>query len=354
VAFWNDIGNAIAGAADAVAGAVETAVNAVEEVVTDAVESVGNAVSDVAAAVGDAAGAIPVVGPALSAVAHWAGDVVSSITDLAGAVIKSVFGILGKLTAGLVRVVFGGIGGLLAWDASMLLKGLGDIASGFTGGVVAVGGKFIALVQSVIPLQPGERRLTPFEIQVLRRVYRRSLGLYNIRIVPGFAGVFSINTRPFTLDNTIYLKGIDPTVDPHTLVHEAAHVWQYQNRGTRYLTDAISAQWFVRDAYSWEVELSRGKTQWQEFNAEAQGQFLEDVHRHGTLVGGAGTSGEFYNDDPIGNNVQFIFGGTNCTDLARAAVAYVRGAFSWRPSELFTAGEAEFELLEATVPEGIG
>lgn len=336
MSIWDDIGGAISSVGDAVAGVVEDVGNTLEEVFTDVVETVGNGISDALGGLGDLLGNIPLVGGALSAVFHWLGDVVSSITDLWGALIKGVFGIWSGVTAGWLRVVFGGIGGLIAWDADTFVKGLGDILAGIGGAVLLVGGKIIGVVQSIIPLQWGKRRLTRNERAILRRVFRGSVALYNVRIIEGFAGIYSINDRPFTLGNTIYMKDVDPASEPWILVHECVHVWQYQNMGGRYVADALGAQALVDDAYSWEAELTRGNARWQDFNEEAQGKFLEDVYREGRFVGSAATgNGEFYNDDPVGSNVEFVFGGTDRTVLARDSVAYVRDARAARLSALF-------------------
>lgn len=326
--FFDDIGDAISGAADAVAGAVEDVVNAVEEVVTDVVETVGNAVEDGLSAVGDFLSGIPVIGGILSGFFHWVGDVVSAVFDLVAAVIKGVLGIVAGVVAGVVRIVGGGIGGLLSWDAAVFVKGVGDIVSGVAGAVVLILGKFTGAIQAILLLQWGERPLTQHEHSILWRVFRGSVALYNVRVIEGFAGLFSINSRPFTLGNTIYMKDTDPATNPHVLVHECTHVWQYQNLGARYTTDALWAQSTVQgDAYDWEAEIARGRLRWEEFNAEAQGKFMEDLYRRGSVVGATPTrDGEFYNDDPTGPNVRFMIGRTDHTPLARETVAYVRGA----------------------------
>lgn len=60
----------------------------------------------------------------------------------------------------------------------------------------------------------------------------------------GFSGILSVSGRPFTLGNTIFAKGNDFTTDygKSTLVHETAHVWQHQQRGTAYIVNSIFAQ----------------------------------------------------------------------------------------------------------------
>jgi phage-related protein len=151
MSIWSDIGDAVSDAADAVAGAIEDVVNAVEEVITDVVETVGNGVSDAAHAVGTYLSDVPLIGGALRDVFYWVGDVVSGFMDLQGAVIKGVFGIVGGWIAGVIRIIGGGVGGLLNWDGTVFVKGVRDILSGIGGAVLDVGGKWIGLVQSVIP-----------------------------------------------------------------------------------------------------------------------------------------------------------------------------------------------------------
>lgn len=333
--FFKSLGKAVAGAGDALAGVAEEGLNGIGEVASDALETVGNGVSDLAAAAGDGLGGIPIIGGALSAVAHWTGDGISGLLDLGGAVIKGSVGVLAGFVAGSLRVVFGGLGGLLAWDGRVFKKGLADIATGLAGGVLIVGGKLIAFVQTTVLLQRRKRRLTPFEKDILRRVCRQSLATYNIRIVSGFAGVYSVSSRPFTLGNTIYVKGRDVAREPELLVHEATHVWQYQHREARYTADALAAQMLIHDEYEWKLELSRGKKSWQEFNFESQGKFLEDLYLFGSLLGLAASQGVFYKDDPVGDDVEFKVGRDDYTALAKAAVAYVRSRFSLRPSRVF-------------------
>jgi hypothetical protein len=100
------------------------------------------------------------------------------------------------------------------------------------------------------------------------------------------------------------------------LVHECAHVWQYQHLGPRYAFDAVWAQLRRgRSAYDWAAELGRGR-QWRDFNREAQAEFLQDIARHRM---------SFYAADPA---ARFEFAGADHTDLARATVARVRAGLT--------------------------
>ncbi len=173
---------------------------------------------------------------------------------------------------------------------------------GVAGAVIMVGGKAVAFVQALLGMQ-WPRPLTSDEVAHLSTVYAGSVDLSLVRLVPGRAGVFGLNKRPFTLGNTIYLKN---TGGPSVLVHECAHVWQYQHLGGRYTFDALWAQLTVKpDAYRWADELGRGRSHWRDFNREAQAQFLEELAEAG-----------------LG---RFVVAGVDHTDLARETLAEVRG-----------------------------
>ena len=210
----------------------------------------------------------------------------AGVTDLVGAVVKGVFGIIGGVAGGVARI----IGGIFSLNGGLIVKGLGDIASSILGALIVFVLRVAALVQQAIPFQARRRRMTSDEINDLKRIFGGSLAFYNIRIVEGRAGIF-LGPRELVTGNTIYMKGHDPETERERLAHECVHVWQYQNRGSRYTSDALYAQWFVDDEYSWEKELERGKEEWVEFNPEAQGKLIQDVYFEGQLVGAGALPG---------------------------------------------------------------
>ncbi len=335
MSVWGSIKHAVSSGANALADAVETGVNAAEEVVTDVVETVGNGIEDGISAVGDVLGGVPVIGGFLEGAFDWAGSVISGVFDFAGAIVKGVLGIIGGVIAGVIRI----IGGILSLDGDLIVTGLLDIVSGIAGAVILIVGKAISLVQTVFFLQKPERRLTKEEKALLKRVFRESVALYNVRLIEGWAGIYSLNSRPFTLGNTIYLKDHVVSAEPELLVHEVTHVWQYQNTGSRYASDAIGAQWFVDNAYSWEDEIARGNDDWVEFNLEAQAAFLEDIYTDGDLLHGSRVehgNGRFYDADGKKAIGRFDYNGGHHTDRANEGVAVVRGAAAIRLSGLFS------------------
>jgi hypothetical protein len=335
--FLRDLGSGISQAANAVADFVENVVNAVAEFIADLIETIGTAIGRAVDWIGTLVGGIPIVGPILRGFLHWAATIVWAVFSFIATAVKALLNLGAGVVGGWIRMVGGGIGGLMAWDGRMFAKGFGDIATSILGNGLIVFGKAAAVGQAVLGFQIGERTLTRAELELLRQVYRNSVALYNVRMVEGFAGLANIGdpNRPFTLGNTIYWKQMNPATNLPTVVHEVGHVWQYQHQGARYLTDAIGAMIAVLpDPYSWQAELGRGNLRWQDFNKEAQAQFLQDVWASGTLIGGPTTPGVFYKDDPIGTDVRFLLGGNN-TLLALASIAYVRSFWALRLSGLF-------------------
>lgn len=137
--------------------------------------------------------------------------------------------------------------------------------------VIAVG-RFLTTVQALAPrLHDPRRELTPAERATLDAVFRGGLDLDGIRVVPGRAGVLDLSRRPVTLGTTIYLKG---ATSPGVLVHEAVHVWQYRDRGARYVVDALRAQ-ASATGYDWRAA---GVLRWRDLNVEAQAQVVQDLH----------------------------------------------------------------------------
>ena len=318
-----------------VAKTVETTANAVGEVISDVVDTAGNAADDAAEVASNFLEEHVPGGKYIGVCLEWWGSVVSGALDVVSAVVKGVFGTVSGVLGGTIRI----IGGILAMDDGLLIEGFLDILSGVMGVIVLIVGKAIAFVQAVFLIQAFERKLTAEEVELLRRVFWESIALYNVRIVEGRAGIYDINDRAFTLGNTIYMKSHHPFEEPELLVHECTHVWQFQSKGALYASDAIGALWFIKDAYNWEREITRGNADWVDFNKEAQAEFLGDIYLEGELiVGGVSTKGNgvFYDADSKEGVGRFEFNGTDHTARANDAVAAVRGVKSMRLSILWS------------------
>ena len=335
--FFRDLGRGVDTAANAVADAVETVINAVGDAISDVIEELGNFVAGVLDAVGSFLEQIPLVGPLLRGLFHWLGTFISAAFDLIATAIKAILNVVAAIVGGLVRIIGGALGGLLAWDAGIagrsVLRGLADIGASVAGAVILILAKVLAYVQAFLFMQFGERPLTKDEQALLARVYRGSVAYTNIRLIRGFAGFYSINDRPFTLGEKIYLKNVDPAGQPDVLVHECCHVWQYQHFGSRYVMEALAAQ-ASADGYDWQAGLDHGAITWRDLNREQQAQFIQDAWRDGRMALPPLTgSGVFFKDDPIGTDVEFDVGGSSHTSLAIDAITYIRSLVSFRISQ---------------------
>jgi hypothetical protein len=157
----------------------------------------------------------------------------------------------------------------------------------------------ISAVQTLVGVEKPSRGLTGDEEMVLREVYGDSIDYSKVRIKEGSAGIGDFNNRPFTSGNTIYMKANMPdrATDPagwdkwkETLVHEMAHVRQFQKHGAGYQSESLAAQ--VRhgkdEAYNWERGMAEGKT-WNELNPEQQARLIEDAYKNHFFTSSAAT-----------------------------------------------------------------
>lgn len=210
-------------------------------------------------------------------------------------------------------------------------NGIKDVAGGFVKSTVqAVVDSFvvelngtISAVQTLVGLEPPSRALNEREISELRKVYGDSIDYSQIRLKEGHLGIAN-GLAPHTVGNTIYIpEGWIKSDDPNRaanrnklLVHESAHIWQYQNGGTDYIGESLWNQAAgaisggSRDAaYEFDQPVKDGKS-WAELNPEQQAHLLDQAYKAGIF------------DDP---NARFLLDdGTDITDYARNAVNEVR------------------------------
>ncbi|WP_241759056.1 DUF4157 domain-containing protein [Pyxidicoccus parkwayensis] len=309
VEFWNPfkaIGNAAKAVGNAVVGAAKTVGNAV----VDAAKTVGNAVGTAAKAVGNAVGtAAKAVGNA----AKWVGvRLFDGVRGLATGALNTVVGAFRNVGEGL-GTFFGGVGKLFQGKFGEGFKqmGLGLVKTFVQTPVDAVlmmGGRALSAIQTLIGVEPPGRKLTGDEINTLRSVYGDSIDYSSMRIKEGNSGLFSTSGRAFTHGNTIYIPPDDLPLTPDLLVHESAHVWQHQNGGTDYMSEALWAQNFG-DGYEFEKGIQEGKS-WSQLNPEQQAELLQQAQRAG-----------FFN--PTGGGT-FVYNGTDYTAYLNDALAQIR------------------------------
>ncbi|NOJ91987.1 hypothetical protein HMI51_03370 [Corallococcus coralloides] len=140
-------------------------------------------------------------------------------------------------------------------------------------GLLRLGGSVLSAIQTMLFIEPTSRKLTGDELAALHKVYGDSIDYTRIEIKEGNAGLLTIGGRPFTHGDTIYIPKDALPLTPELLVHETAHVWQHQNGGNDYMSEALVAQFFG-DGYNLGKALRQGKS-WEEMNPEQQAEFIE-------------------------------------------------------------------------------
>ena len=212
-------------------------------------------------------------------IAKWInGNLLGSVTVIS-AIIKSMAGIIGS---GVSSILFL-INTLISFSIEPALQGLTNLLITIAGGIISVLSNLFILIARVMGLLSEGRQLSEDEKNILRVVFRTSLNPNKIRIAyfPFWHKYF------FALHNTIYSPHKDQSIPPHLLVHESVHVWQYHHEGVKYLAEALLAQvqYGIKNipgnAYDWTAEISRGKTDWGNFNKEAAAQLIEEIWKEG-------------------------------------------------------------------------
>jgi hypothetical protein len=131
------------------------------------------------------------------------------------------------------------------------------------------------------------RGLTGPERSAAQGMYQDSIDYDLVTVVSG--GLGSAGAPARTIGNTICMA--DEQFDPATgnltssgmvtLIHEMAHVWQYQHGGAAYIPNALGAQldaWIRtgdrNNAYDFGRAMQQG-IPWEQWNAEQQAEAME-------------------------------------------------------------------------------
>lgn len=312
---------------------IRTGVRAVARFLAHVANKIADGASDLAETVGHLLGdGLTALGrkiPYAGVVLRWLGAFFTSLFDVIAAGMKGFGAVVGGFASGLVRIV----GGLFTLDGRGMLAGLGDIGAGVVGAVIAVGGKALALVQVMIGMG-WPRALNDAELAVIKRVFDESLATYNVRVVDGFAGLFSVNPRPFVLGNMIYMKDYSVATDPAALAHECVHIWQNQHVGACYTAEALASQfWGV--GYDWEKEAD-ATPEWVDFGREAQGQTVETMYNSGGSISGSNGNGAIFSEPDPALRTFTSPSGKNRAVLANDAISTIRSYTPWRLTAIFS------------------
>ncbi len=347
VEFWNPfkaVGKAVKKAAKAVGNAVKGAAKGVAKAVGGVAKGIGSFVSGIGEGIwgfgsnlvrGRFGDAFKSLGRGLDkAFIRSGGQILNGFVSGIEETVRGLPmpGVLGKMRDRVLdagrSVIMGawntatGVVRNLAEAATTIAGGFGKLLRGDIGGFKQIGigilkvpqtavdaillglGKGVSAIQTLIGVEPAGRELTDREIAILREVYGDSIDYDQVRIKEGNSGLFSLNDRPFVHGNTIYMKDHEITED--LLVHEAAHVWQHQNGGSDYMSEALVSQWWGH-GYDWQASVP--DTAWEDLEPEQQAEFLEQ----------AWLSGYFQN--PAGG---MVVDGVDYTDYLKTALDKVR------------------------------
>ena len=355
VEFWfgSDFVDAVADGAKAVGGAIVDGANAVGGAIVDGAKAVGGAIVDGAKAVGgaiaDAAGwawgGIQSIASAVWGAASWIGDktwqgikyvgektwdgikwvgkgikkaakwigprlwdaargIGTGVWDAVKGIGRNLWEAAGTFGRGFGKLFKGDVKGFFKDMGSGLLK----LVQTPVDAILMVGGRVVSAVQTLIGIEPVGRKLTDAEIAELRKVYGDSIDYSSVRIKEGSAGLFSLTGRAFTHGDTIYIPKDNLPLTTDLLVHEMGHVWQHQNGGTDYMSEALVGQ-YLGEKYDFEKGIKEGKS-WSELNPEQQAELLQQAYKAGFFNGSTGG--------------KFVYNGTDYTDYLNEALRQVR------------------------------
>lgn len=154
-------------------------------------------------------------------------------------------------------------------------------------------------LQDLGQVKAPERGLHPEEREALEAIYGDSIDYDEVVVREGDIGLFNRDDRPLVLGNTILVpegRLDDETgrISTEDLVHEAAHLWQFQHGGIDYIKDSLQAQGTQGSgAYEFEEDVLAG-TPFDELGTEQQAHLLESAYEQGYFEPGANK--KFYVD----------------------------------------------------------
>jgi hypothetical protein len=119
----------------------------------------------------------------------------------------------------------------------------------------------------------GDRELNSQERDLLVKIFGDSIDLDPVRIA--YTKLIGSGTLAYTMGNKILIHQ-STKLSAAKLVHEMTHVWQYQTRGTRYISDSALHQ-AVQGSDAYNVDLVPGRT-FDQYAAEQQAVIVEQYY----------------------------------------------------------------------------
>ncbi len=135
----------------------------------------------------------------------------------------------------------------------------------------------------------GDRRLNSQERKLLVAIFGDSVDLDPVRIA--YTKLIGSDTIAYTMGNKILIPETK-SLSAAKLVHEMTHVWQYQTRGTRYISDSALHQAFQGVDATYTVQLVSGQA-FDKYTAEQQAVIVENYYIDALI-----DSNRSYRNDP--------------------------------------------------------
>ncbi len=233
-----------------------------------------------------------------------------------------------------------------------LLELFGGLFFGGISLIIQIGAILLSGIQVIVGVEDEGRPLNKTELAYLSPIFGESIDYNKVVIVDGDIGLFNNRGAAVTIGNKIRISSsssMSPLTDINkhgVVVHELVHIWQYQNGGPRYISQAIIAQLFSGATGEWvgypgpvlndvmgnistaPVGYSFVSTlledgEWHGLNPEQQGTFIDAAFAF---------SMDF--NDPDNFNFIFPVGGDDFSEKLRTAAAMVRrgeGVPIWPP-----------------------
>ncbi len=302
--WLSGIGVDVGGIIDSATAAVGSAASGVMEAIAAPVKAVESLESSAAGSPPPEGGNSSLTGMVSGAIGSVGNAFQEAKNDAAAA--------LGSATDGGGQVLQGAMNADLTNDASKISGGsdsssLTGIVDNVIGGIATTLEKAGDIIDTPnFPPRPLKDR----ERSYARAIFGDSLDYSVITVIGGGAATLDGDlghSVSRTIGNDINLEPglFDPSGDVsdkglETLVHEMAHVWQFQNHGFSYIREALWAQAVAQVvqgdsslAYDWEGPLARN-VPFEDWNPEAQAEAVEDYNKALRAIQGGSTDPKDY------------------------------------------------------------
>jgi len=252
----------------------------------------------------------------------WLGTIFSNIFDYYGSVGRGAFTFAGDLFSGGLEVFVG----VITVRPKKIWAGIKKTIKSTISLIAIILIKAVVIYEAIFTIGL-KRKLDQHEQMILDSIFHSSLKTSEIYIVEKGFVLDKLSKRALAAGNTIYFKGeYGSPPSFYKLVHEATHVWQYQNYGYDYLGGSVLEQ-AEGEAYIWLDDVLKGK-EWKDLGIEKQAKYLEDlflIGRRKLISGAIDTNiGSFFIRESDTASVEFHYSKCDLTEHAERSLKFIR------------------------------